>query len=135
MAMGRRIATISTAIVLALLGTMLVVVYVGRADARALSGVQTMQVLVAKAPLSKGQTVKAAQDVGLLMMEALPRKTVPPRAVATIEPSDTGLVFANDVTAGEIVLRSRLVPAAAIVPDGLQIPAGKLAVTVQLEDP
>ena len=133
--MSRRIAIISTALVLALLGTMLVVVYVGRADARALSGVQSMQVLVAKSSLGKGQTVKAAQDAGLLTLEAFPRKTVPTGALARIEPADTELVFSSDVTPGEIVLRSRLVPAAAIVPDGLQIPAGKLAVTVQLEDP
>ena len=132
--MSRRLVTISTALVLALLGTMLVVVYVGRADARALNGVQTVQVVVAKGAVTRGQSVAAAQAAGLLTTEALPRKTVPLAAVAKLQPSDSALVFAGNLTAGEIVLQSGLVPTATTV-DSLQIPDGKLAVTVQLDDP
>lgn len=132
--MSRRIVTISSALVLALLGTMLVVVYVGRADARALSGVQTVQVLVAKGPVTRGQTVAAAQEAGLLTMESLPRKTVPAGSVVKLQPSDSALVFSGDLTTGEIILHSGLVPAATTI-DTLQIPDGKLAVTVQLDDP
>jgi pilus assembly protein CpaB len=133
--MSRRIATISAALVLALLGTMLVVVYVGRADARAVEGLQTITVVVAKGPLAKGQTVKSAQDAGLLTTMALPRKTVPDAAIAKILPADAKLVFASDVTTGEILQRPRLVAPAAVSADRLVIPEGKLAVTVQLEDP
>lgn len=133
--MSRRIVTISSALVLALLGTLLVVVYVGRADARALSGVQTVRVLVASGTLAKGTTVRSAQEAGLLTTEALPRKAVPDGYLTKVQASESALVFASGLTAGEIVLRSRLVTAAAVVPDGLLVPAGKLAVTVQLEDP
>lgn len=132
--MSRRITTISAALVLAVLGTLLVVVYVGRADARALDGVQTVQVLVAKEALAKGQTVKSAQDAGLITTEVLPRKAVPASALVALDASDAPLVFASDVTPGEILQRPRLV-AQVEPPDELVIPAGKLAVTVELADP
>lgn len=132
--MSRRITTISAALVLALLGTLLVVVYVGRADARALDGVQTVTVMVAKEPLKKGQTVKSAQDAGLLTTETLPRKAVPATAIAKLQAADAALVFASDVTQGEILQRPRLV-AKVEPPNRLVIPAGKMAVTVSLEDP
>ncbi len=133
--MSRRIATISAALVLALLGTLLVVVYIGRADARALDGVQAVNVLVARSPVAKGLSVKAAKDGGLLELQALPRKTVPADAIVTMNGADDSLTFASDVTPGEILRTPRLVPAAAAAPTTLQIPPGKLAVTVQLEDP
>ncbi len=132
--MSRRIMTISGALVLALLGTLLVVVYVGRADARALDGVQTVTVVVAKEPLKKGQTVKSAQDAGLLTTETFPRKAVPATAIAKLQAADAALVFASDVTQGEILQRPRLV-AKVEPPNRLVIPAGKMAVTVSLEDP
>ena len=132
--MSRRITTISAALVLALLGTLLVVVYVGRADARALDGVQTVTVMVAKEPLKKGQTVKSAQDAGLLVSETFPRKAVPATAIAKFQAADAALVFASDVTQGEILQRPRLV-AKVEAPNRLVIPAGKMAVTVSLEDP
>jgi pilus assembly protein CpaB len=132
--MSRRITTVSAALVLALLGTLLVVVYVGRADARALDGVQTVQVLVAKEALAKGQSVKSAQDDGLITTEVLPRKAVPSAALVKLDAADAGLVFASDVTPGEILQRPRLV-AKVEAPDKLVIPAGKMAVTVELADP
>lgn len=134
--MSRRITTISLALVMALIGTILVVVYVGRADARALEGVQTVAVLVAKQPLAKGLTVRQAQDAKLLATEQLPKKTVPAGALTAFAPTDAELVFASDVTPGEILQRPRLTTAAAIVKDeGLVIPDGKLALSVALEDP
>ena len=132
--MSRRITAISAALVLALLGTLLVVVYVGRADARALDGVATVTVLVAKEPIAKGQTVKSAKDAGLITTEILPRKTVPAAALAELQTADDPLVFASDVTQGEILQRPRLV-AKVEEPDRLVIPAGKMAVTVSLPDP
>ena len=132
--MSRRITAISAALVLALLGTLLVVVYVGRADARALDGVKTVTVLVAKEPLKKGQTVKSAKDAGLITSEVLPRKAVPAAALAELQTADEPLVFASDVTKGEILQRPRLV-AEVEAPDRLVIPEGKMAVTVSLSDP
>ena len=132
--MARRITTISVALVLALLGTLLVVVYVGRADARAAEGIETVRVLVAKGPLVKGQTVEQAQAAHLITSELLPRKAVPPASLTDLRPADAELVFATDVTTGEILQRPRLV-AAASVAEGLVIPKGKLAVSVRLEDP
>jgi pilus assembly protein CpaB len=132
--MSRRITAISAALVLALLGTLLVVVYVGRADARALDGIQTVTVLVAKEPIEKGQTVKSAKDAGLITSEVLPRKAVPATALAELQTADDPLVFASDVTPGEILQRPRLV-AKVDAPDRLVIPEGRMAVTVSLSDP
>lgn len=132
--MTRRFTSISAALVLALVGTMLVVVYVGRADARALQGIETVEVLVAKGALMKGTSMEQAQAKDLLGTERLPRKTVPPDAIAELQPADSTLVLATDMTAGEILRRPRLVAAEA-VQDGLRIPDGMLAVTVRLEDP
>ncbi len=133
--MARRIVTIASAVVLALLGTMLVVVYVGRADARAMEGLATVKVLVATGPLTEGQSVAEAQSEGLIGEQTLPQKVVPADALTTFLPSDGTMVFASDVTPGEILQRPRLVAASEAQPDKLIIPDGKLAVTVQLEDP
>ena len=133
--MPRRIVAIAAAVVLSLLGTMLVVVYVGRADARAMEGLETVSVLVARGPLEEGQTVAEAQAADLVATEELPRKVVPPDALTTFLPDDAGMVFASAVTAGEILRRPRLVAATEVQPDRLVIPEGKLAVTVQLQDP
>ncbi len=132
--MARRILTVAAALVLALLGTLLVVAYVGRADARALEGVETVDVVVAAGTLAEGQTVALAQAAGLLTTQQLPRRSVPEGALVELTPAEEPLVFASDVTPGEIIQRPRLVT--AVADDGtLAVPAGKLAVTVQLADP
>ena len=133
--MARRVTTISIALVLALLGTLLVVVYVGRADARAAEGIETVKVLVAKGPLVKGQTVSAAKAKDLIGEQLLPRKTVPAGALSEFAATDVELVFASDVTQGEMILRPRLVNAAAVAVDGLVVPEGKVAVSILLADP
>lgn len=93
-----------------------------------------MDILVATSPLVKGQTVQEAQDAGLIGTQQLPRKAVPAGALEVLAPTDAELVFASDVTIGEVLMRPRLT--AALAPSGeLVIPDGKLAVTVQLEDP
>ena len=133
--MPRRIATIAAAVVLSLLGTALVVVYVGRADARAMEGLETVSVLVAAGPLAEGQTVASAQSAGLVGTQTLPRKVVPAEALTTFLPGDAELVFATAVTPGEVLQRPRLVAATEAQPDRLVIPEGRLAVTVELADP
>lgn len=132
--MARRIISVTAALVLALLGTLLVVAYVGRADARALQGIETVDVLVAAGPLVKGQTVAEAQAAGLLETQQLPRRNVPPQSLSALTPGDAELVFASDVTPGEVIQRPRLTQA-TLSNGELAIPDGKMAVTVQLADP
>lgn len=131
--MARRLLTVSAALVLALLGTLLVVTYVGRADARALQGVETVEVLVASGPITRGTTVAEAAAADLVATEALARKVVPANALTALTAEDDALVFATDVTPGEVLQRPRLTQTVAADGD-LVIPEGKLAVTVQLED-
>lgn len=131
--MARRLLTVSAALVLALLGTMLVVTYVGRADARALEGVETVHVLVATGPVDQGTTVAEARAADLIGTELLARKVVPPGALAELGPQDDTLVFASDVTEGEVLQRPRLAEATA-GGGGLAVPDGMLAVTVELDD-
>ena len=91
--MARRIATIAAALVLALLGTLLVVVYVGRADARAVEGVETVEVVVATGPIVVvgAATVASARGAGL----------------APSTPSATAATSSSDENSVEISLVAR----------------------------
>jgi pilus assembly protein CpaB len=127
----RRILTIIVAIVLAVIGTGAVLIYVKQADQRALAGQKAVSVLVATQQVPAGTTAAAALHDGYLQAQKLPAASVPADAVRSIGPAISGLVLSADLPSGQLLLRPMLVTAVEAA-TGLPIPAGKVALTVQM---
>jgi pilus assembly protein CpaB len=131
--MARRILLFLVALLMALVGTGAVFVYVDRVDARAAEQQQAVDVLVAGKVVPQGTTLASAVADGLVVTEKLPANALPDGYLAEV--GDAGaLVAAGDMFPGEPVLRARLTRE-VVGQSSLSIPAGKLAVTVHLEDP
>lgn len=130
--MKRRVVTVVLAVTLAVLGTFAVLVYVNRADARAVAGQQAVTVLVADKAIPSGTTALAAKP--LLRKETLPASSVSSDAVTEITPGQEALVTSSDLGPGQLLLKSMLITP-ALATGGLTIPTGKVAVTITLCSP
>jgi pilus assembly protein CpaB len=127
--MKRRALTIALAVLLAVLGTVGVLAYVSKANARALAGQQAVTVLIARQVIPAGTSAAAAQAQGLLGTERLPSASVPADALTAITPAISALVADADVQPGQLLLRPMLVTSVART-SGLAIPHGMVAVAL-----
>ncbi|GAA4112460.1 hypothetical protein GCM10022215_08820 [Nocardioides fonticola] len=121
------------AAVVAALGTVLVFLYVRGADNRAEDKFATTQVLVAKAQINQGETIASAAANGKLALEPIAAGQVLPGAVTTTTGLDS-LVALTTIYQGEQIIPQKLGDDAA-ASSALPIPAGKLAISVNLSDP
>lgn len=129
--MRRRILAALAALVLLIAGTFVLLAYVRGADARALAGVRTTEVLVADQVIPEG--TPAAELAALVRTEVLPEKAALEGRVTELGDL-TGQVATVDLQPGEQLLAARFAapdslgaPGVVPVPDGLQ------EVSVQLE--
>ena len=129
--MKRRILTVALALLLAAIGTGAVLAYVRQADERALAGQRAVSVLVAGQLIPSGTSAGTALQDGWLKSEKLPAGSVPSDALASVVPDSSSLVMSADVQPGQLLLRPMLVTAVQVT-GGLAIPAGMVAVTVNL---
>lgn len=127
--MKRRVVTIVLAVALAVLGTSAVLVYVNRADARAVAGQQAVTVLVVDKAIPSGTSARDAK--ASLRKQTLPASSVSSDAVAEITAAQESFVTSSDLSPGQLLLKSMLVTAAQAT-GGLLIPEGKVAVTFTL---
>jgi pilus assembly protein CpaB len=132
--MKRSALVLGLALVLATVGTLAVVYYVRQADARALAGKDAVTVLVVEQLVPAGTTAGDAQRAGVLRVEPMPADSVPAEALGEIGPDVAPLVAGADIQPGQLVLRSLFVDRKP-VSNPLPIPAGKVAVTIQLGVP
>lgn len=130
--MKRRVLTIVLAIVLAVAGTGLVLVYVHQADNRALAGQRAVNVLVAQKLIPAGTPAGTAQSDGSLQSERLPASSVPANALGSLS-GVSDLVASASIQPGQVLLRPMLVTAAqATSAGGIVLPSGTVAVTIGL---
>jgi pilus assembly protein CpaB len=121
------------ALVVAALGTTGVFLYVNGVDKRAEADYDLVEVLVATAPIEVGTTAQAAQDAGSLDLRPFLQKSL----VGLTPLSDiTGVadqVAIAPIAAGEPIVAGQFGQLADA--STLPIPDGKLAVSIQLDDP
>ena len=122
--MTRRLLAAAAALVLLVAGTVVLVGYVRGAEARALAGVRTVEVLVADALIPAGTPGTALAD--LVRVEVLPAKAALAGRVTDLASVADG-VASVDLQPGEQLLDSRfprpdelVAPGTVPVPDGLQ---------------
>ena len=129
--MRRRLLAATAALVLLSAGTLVLLAYVRGADARALAGVRTTEVLVADQVIPAGTT--ADELTALVRTETLPRKAAVDGRVTDLDELN-GLVATVDLQPGEQLLQSRFGEDDDLGEEGtVPVPAGLQEVTVLLE--
>jgi pilus assembly protein CpaB len=129
--MRRRLLAALAALVLLLVGTVVLVAYVRGADARALAGTRTVQVLVADQPIPKGTTGDAL--AALVRTEVLPEKAALEGRVTDLS-TLADRVATVDLEPGEQLLASRFAaPDSLHAPGTVAVPKGKSEISVLLE--
>jgi len=124
----KKIIGIIVSVVLAAVGTGLLVAYVRSAEDRALKGEKTVTVLVATDAIPKGTR---AQDISAkVKTEQVPAKVVAKGAMSTINPV-AGRVSSVDLLPGDQLVDSRFAPAEEVAKGN--VPPGSLQVTVGLD--
>ncbi|MEI2730525.1 MAG: RcpC/CpaB family pilus assembly protein [Dermatophilaceae bacterium] len=132
--MNRRIIAILSAVVMALVGGAMVLVYARGADARALSGQNATRAYVAAKLIPSGTSLKDAQRTGLITETDVATKGLPTGALAAIDADNSALLALSDVQPGEFLMTSRF-GTTPVGSKAIEIPSGMLAVSVQLTDP
>lgn len=130
--MDRRRVLLIAATVIALLGTALVFVYVRGADTRAEARFEAVTVLRAVKAIAPGETIEAAQAAGSFEESTVTQGDLLTGAVA--DPvALAGQVATVMIFPGEQLLTTKF--GAPGTGSGLNIPDGKLAISVNLTDP
>ncbi|WP_406831795.1 RcpC/CpaB family pilus assembly protein [Pedococcus sp. KACC 23699] len=132
--MGRRLVAIFAAAIVALVGVGAVLLYARGADARAVASQQPTSVYVVKSLVPSGTMLKDAVQNGLIIKTSVAAAGVPAGALAGVDGSNGGLFATTDIQPGEYVLADRF----GVKPVGekaITVPAGMVAVSVQLSDP
>ncbi len=129
--MRRRLLAAAAALVLALVGGVVLVAYTRGADARAMAGMDTVQVLVVDQPVAAGTP---AEDLpALVRTEQLPARAAVAGRVTDLAALD-GLVATTDLQPGEQLLDSRFAdPRSLQAPGTVAVPVGAEEVSVLLE--
>ncbi|MGY1761777.1 Flp pilus assembly protein CpaB [Geodermatophilus sp. SYSU D00779] len=129
--MRRRLLAALAALLLAATGAVVLLAYVRGADARALAGVQTVDVLVVDRPVAEG--TPGDQLTELVRTERLPAKAAVPGAVTDLGEL-AGRVATVELQPGEQLLAARFaVPEDLGVPGTVPAPGGAAEVSLLLE--
>lgn len=128
----RRILVVAAAIVAAL-GAVLVFLYVRGADTRAEDRFKTTDVLVASQPIQAGETIDAASAAGKIVKKAVTNNSLVPGYQVDLS-ALTGKVALTAIYPDEQIIASKFGETAAPA-STLQIPADKIAISVNLTDP
>ncbi len=132
--MGRRILVIMVAAVLALIGGVMVLLYARNADQRAVSAASPKTVYTSSLQIPAGTSVRDALRLQMLTETQVPANGVPAGALTQVTDENASLLAVTDIPPGQYVLAASF----GDTPQGeklIQVPAGKLAVSVALSDP
>jgi pilus assembly protein CpaB len=130
---GRRLALLIAAVLVAALGTVLVFVYVQKADDRALADQKPVKVLVAKTAVSAGTRVIDAANAGSFLEKEIPASALVPGALSSIDPVKDQVALGS-IFPGQQLLTA-MFGATASVDAAIAIPAGQIAVSFSFNDP
>ena len=129
--MARRSVLLLVAVVIALVGTGLIVLYVQGIDKRATEGQELVEVLVATDTVETGETVAAAQEAGKFEKKEVRRDDAVDGALSSTS-SISDLVATSPIYAGEQLLARKFGTLGDS--DSLVIPDDKMAMSVELTD-
>lgn len=131
--MARRSALLAVALVIALVGTALIVLYVQGIDKRATAGQELVEVLAATDTIEAGESVASAMEAGKLEKRQVRRDDMVDGALSSTG-SISDLVSLGTIYAGEQVIAAKF-GTLSDTEGGLLIPEDKVAISVELSDP
>ena len=131
--MGRRVALLTAAIVIAAIGTTLVYLYAKQANDRAIADAEPQNVLVASALIPAGTTAEQAQQQNLMEIKSIPRDAVAPGAIGDIAVI-TGQVAVGPIQPGQQILTQLFSTAGGGGATGFTVPKGYLAASYSFGD-
>ena len=132
--MGRRILAIAAAAVIALIGAVLVLFYARGADNRAVAAATPTTVYVSNAVVPAGTSLKEALRLQEITVTKVSARGLPAGAMTTVDDTNSALVALTDIAPGQYVLAAAF-GETPVGEKALQVDAGKLAVSVRLQDP
>jgi len=130
--MARRSVLLLVAVLIALVGTAMIVLYVQGIDERATEGQELVEVLTATEVIEAGESVVAAQEAGKFEQSQVRREDMVDGALSSTTSIDE-LVATGTVFPGEQIIAKRFGTMGNA--NTLLIPEDKLAVSVELTDP
>jgi pilus assembly protein CpaB len=126
----RRTATLGVALVLAILGTILLVAYVRGAEQRALQGQEMASVYVVSTPVERGASLDTVRES--VTLTEIPRFAVPEGAVSDLQ-TLAGLVPTADLHVGEQLLALRFATPEILDTEArVDVPPEFLQLTIEL---
>lgn len=125
--MIKRILGIVLAVLLAAVGTLVLVAYVRTAETRALAGEETVEILVVDREVAQGTPVEAMAEA--VRLERVPAKVRAEGSVADLT-ALSGQVAAVNLVPGEEVIATRFVEPETL--GAVPVPSGLLEVTIEL---
>lgn len=129
--MARRSMLLIAAVLIAALGTAMIVLYVKGIDDRATEGQELVEVLTATSIIEAGETVGAAQEAGKFEAKKVRRDDMVAGALDSTT-SITDLVALGTVYPGEQIIADRFGTLGNV--ESLVIPDDKMAVSIELTD-
>jgi len=129
--MARRSILLMVAVLIALIGTALIVVYVQGIDARAAEGQELVEVLVATDTIEAGEPVSAAQEAGKFEKKEVRREDLVDGALSSTG-SIVDLVAIGAIFEGEQLIAKKFGTLGDT--DSLVIPDDKMAMSIELTD-
>ena len=130
--MDRRKVLLIVAAVIAMLGSLLVFLYVRGADTRADERYKAVTVLKAVKQIEAGETAEAAQQAGKLETASVSQQDMLTGAINGLSPI-TGEVATTTIYPGEQIVTSKF-GATATTSSALSIPKGRIAISISLSD-
>jgi pilus assembly protein CpaB len=131
--MLRRLLAVGLALVLAGCGTVAVLLYVWSADSRAVAGKKAVTVLVAKERIPAGTTGERIRT-SLAEVVKMPASSVPADALSSIGADLDAMVVTSDLQPRQLLLQGAFGPRSRVT-GGLNVPPGKIAVSVEMQVP
>ena len=128
--MQRRLLAALAALVLLVAGTLVLLTYVGRADARALAGTRTVEVFVVEKPIPEGTLGDELEDY--VTTERIPAMAVVPGRVTNLD-TLSGREATVDLLVGEQLINRRFARPGGEVPGTVEVPDGLQELSVLLE--
>lgn len=130
--MKRRLLTIVLAGLLAVVGAVAVLAYVGQANNRAIAGNKAVTVFEANKPILAGTSLGTAYHEGALTLVKRPQSSVSGVPVANVNSGNKNLVMSYLVGRGQLLMKVMLVTSAKRVTSNVTIPPTEVAVTIAL---
>ncbi|MGL5929361.1 MAG: Flp pilus assembly protein CpaB [Dermatophilaceae bacterium] len=132
--MGKRVIALVTAVALALVGAVLVVLYARAADSRAVAAKTPTTAYVTTALVASGTSLADAAKSGAVVKTNVPKDALPVGALTGISRDNQDLLALGDLAPGTYVLQASF-GTTPLGTKAIQVPKGKLAVSVELSDP